>query len=276
MNKISRTWSLMSECWQILKQDKRILLFPLISGICCLLLLASFAIPLYATGAWHPPGRHSTPAQQVAYYAVLFVFYVCNYFIITFFNAAIIGWTALRLGGGRPTLALGLRMAAARLHLIIGWALVSATVGLIIRIIEDRSDKIGSFVAGLIGMAWTIISFFVVPVLVLENKGPIKALQESTSLLKRTWGEQLTSRFSFGLIFFLLTLPAVAVVALAFMAGGVTVGIIAIVPAVIYVIVLSLVQSALQAIFQTVLYMYAQSGQIPSGFDPDTLKGAWS
>ena len=204
MGKIARTWSLMSECWQVLKQDKSLLVFPLISGICCLLLLASFAVPLYTTGNWQPPGHDATTQRQVAYYGTLFAFYVCNYFIVVFFNAAIVACAAIRMGGGNPTVGDGLRAAASRLPVIAGWALVSATVGLILRIIEDRSDKIGQIIAGLLGMAWTVVSFLVVPILVIENKGPIAALQDSTALLKKTWGEQLISNFSFGMIFFVL------------------------------------------------------------------------
>ena len=271
MGKIARTWSLMSECWQVLKQDKSLLVFPLISGICCLLLLASFAVPLYAAGKWEPPGHDATAQQQLAYYGTLFAFYVCNYFIVMFFNAAIIACAASRMGGGNPSIGDGLRAAASRLPAIAGWALVSATVGLILRVIEDRSEKIGQIVAGLLGMAWTVVSFLVVPILVIENKGPIAALQDSTALFKKTWGEQLVSNFSFGMIFFLLAIPAFALFILGASAGNTAVLIGCAVLAVIYLIVLALVQSALQAIFQTALYLYARDGQVPPGFHAEVL-----
>lgn len=271
MGKITRTWSLMAECWQVLKQDKSLLVFPLISGICCLLLLISFAVPIYETGAWEPPGPNAATQHQVLYYGTLFVFYVCNYFIVVFFNAAIVACAATRIGGGEPTIGDGLRAAASRLPMIAGWAVVSATVGLVLRIIEDRSDKIGRIVAGLLGMAWTVVSFLVVPVLVIENKNPFAALQESTALLKKTWGEQLVSNFSFGAIFFVLMLPAFVLAGLAFYLGGPVVGIAVAVLAVIYLIALALVQSALQAIFQTALYLYARDGVVPEGFHADVL-----
>ncbi len=271
MGKIARTWSLMSECWQVLKQDKSLLVFPLISGICCLLLLASFAIPLYTTGNWQPPGHAATTQRQVAYYGTLFAFYVCNYFIVVFFNAAIVACAASRMGGGNPTIGDGLRAATSRLPVIAGWALVSATVGLVLRIIEDRSEKVGQIVAGLLGMAWTVVSFLVVPILVIENKGPIAALHDSTALLKKTWGEQLVGNFSFGMIFFLLAIPAIGLIILGAAAGSATALIVCVGLAVIYLIVLALVQSALQAIFQTALYLYARDGQVPPGFHADVL-----
>ncbi len=274
MGKITRTWSLMSDCWQVLKQDKSLLVFPLISGICCLLLMASFAIPIYETGAWEPPGHDVATQHHVLYYGTLFVFYVCNYFIVVFFNAAIVACAATRMGGGNPTIADGLRAAASRLPVIAGWALAAGTVGLILRIIEDRSEKVGQIVAGLLGLAWTVVTFLVVPILVIENKNPFVALQESTALLKRTWGEQLVSNFSFGAIFSLLALPAILLVVAAFYLGGAMLGIPCAVLAVIYIIALTLVQSALQAIFQTALYLYARDGVVPEGFHADVLGSA--
>ena len=273
MGKFMRTWSLMGECWQVLKEEKSLMLFPLISGICCLLLLASFAVPIYATGAWHPPTHEAEPLRQFAYYGTLFGFYVANYFIVVFFNAAIVACAAIRLTGGTPTFGDGLRAAASRLPVIAGWALVSATVGLILRVIEDRSDKVGQIVAGLLGMAWTVVSFLVVPILVIENKGPFAALSDSTSLLKKTWGEQLISNFSFSSIFFVLSLPAIALVICGFYFGGATVGIICLTVAAVYFIILSLIHSALQTIFQTALYLYARDGQV-QGFNNDVLQSA--
>jgi len=274
MNKITRTWSLMSACWQVLKQDKELLIFPLISGFCCLLLLASFAAPLYLTNHWQPPGRDAAVAQQAAYYGTLFLFYVCNYFVVVFFNAAIVACATLRLGGGNPTLGDGFRAAAVRLPVIAGWAVVSATVGLILRIIEDRSDKIGRFVAGLLGAAWTVVSFLVVPILVIENKNPFTALKESAGLLKKTWGQQVIGNFSFGAIFFLLAIPAIAIMVLGFFTGSIAGIAVCIVLGVVYLIVLGLIQSALQAIFQAALFLYARDGQVPPGFNSDLLGNA--
>src|SRR6185295_3436942 len=114
-----------------------LLVFPLISGICCLLLLASFAVPLYLTGAWQPPSHDAATQRQVVYYGTLFLFYFCNYFVIVYFNAAIVACAFARMTGGNPTLGDGLRAAGSRLPVILGWALVSATFGLVLRIIED-------------------------------------------------------------------------------------------------------------------------------------------
>jgi hypothetical protein len=274
MNRITRTWSLMSACWQVLRQDTKLLVFPLISGVCCLLLLASFAAPLYFTNSWQPPGGNAPATHQAAYYGVLFLFYLCNYFVVIFFNSGIVACATLRMSGSNPTIGDGFRAAAARLPAIAGWAVVSATVGLILRLIEDRSKWVGRIVAGLLGAAWTVVSFLVVPILVVENKNPITALQESTALVKKTWGEQVAGNFGFGLMFFLLALPAAGVIVLSLFSGNIAIigGCIAL--AVIYLIGLGLVQSALQSIFQAAVFLYARDGQVPEGFEAELLGNA--
>jgi hypothetical protein len=275
-DKITYTWELMGASWQVLKKDKEIIFFPLLSGICCLLLLASLAVPLLVSD-WRPPDE-MTRADQVLYYAVLFVFYFCNYFIITFFNVAIVACAVSRMAGGDPTFSGGLNEAFKRIHLIAGWALVSATVGLILRMIEDRSEKIAAIVAGILGMAWTVMTFLVVPVLVVENKGPIDALKESTRLLKHTWGEQIIGNFSFGLLFFLLGIPGFALVAIGLFVIGadqlpLMIGCIAL--GIAYFLILSLIQSALQAIFQAAVYMHTQGVSGGTfGFPVKLLSGA--
>lgn len=277
MLKFTRTWEMMSECWQILKADKSLLVLPLISGFCCLLLLISYITPLVLTHHWMPPAPDAGTPKLVAYYGSLFGFYVANYFIIIFFNAAIVACAAERMMGGNPTMGDGLRAAAHRLPVIAGWALVSATVGLLLRIIEDRSDKVGQIIAGLIGAAWTIMTFLVVPIIVIENKNPFSAISDSTAMLKRTWGEQLISNLSFSTVFFVLSLPAILLVGLGIYLFHSSVALIAcLVAAGIYFIILSLFQSALQAIFQTALYLYARDGQMPQGFRSDLMEGVFN
>lgn len=264
----------MSACWQILKKDKEMLVFPLVSGLCCLLVMATFAIPFIVTGNWEPPTSESTTAQQVVYYGVLFLFYFCNYFVVIFFNCGIVACATIRMGGGDPTVGDGFRAAFSRFPSIVGWAFLSATVGLVLRIIEDRSEKIGRIISGILGIGWTLISYLVIPILAMEGLGPIAALKESTRMLKKTWGEQLIGNFSFGLIFFLLALPAFGLIALGFFLGSAALLFTCIGLAVVYLIVLGLIQASLQSIFQAALYLYARNGQVPEGFRAEFLQGA--
>jgi hypothetical protein len=176
--------------------------------------------------------------------------------------------------GGDPTFADGWKAAISRVHLIAGWALVAATVGLILKAIESRSGKIGKFVSALLGTAWTLMTFLVIPVMVVERKGPFESLSISSGLLKRTWGEQLISHVSFGLVFLVLGLPAFLLILLAVFSGKVLILSIGFLLAILYLLVLSLVQSALQGIFQAALYLYARDRTVAPGFDAAELGGA--
>ncbi len=277
--KISYTWRIMGASWQVLNQDKELMLFPLISALALIVVTASFVAPIALSGmigfsdqaAAHPGGAH---APQALYYVVLFLFYFCNYFVITFFNTAIVASAIKRLSGGEPTFGYALSEAVSRLPQIFGWALVAATVGMVLRLIEERSKWLGRLVAGLLGAAWTITTFLVVPVLVAERKGPIDAFKRSASLLKSTWGEQLVGGFSFGAIFFLLMLPAFVLIGGSVFTMepsliGAAVGI-----AVLYIIVLALIQATLQTIFQAVVYVYATVKVLPPSFDREMMAGA--
>ena len=138
------------------------------------------------------------------------------------------------------------------------------------KIIESRSEKVGEFVSGLLGMAWSIVTYLVVPVLVVERAGPIEALKRSTALLKKTWGEALAAHISTGLIFFVVFLvaiiPSVIMTALAaacFAGGQVILGGLAMAAAVVVVILISLVSSALSTILLAAIYVYAAEGTVP-------------
>lgn len=273
MSRISYTWSLMGASWGVLKKDREILVFPFIAGICTLLISASFLIPFYTSGNWMPPDSDASFQQQLNYYLILFAFYFCNYFILIFFNSAVVACAEIRMRGGDPTVRDGIQVAVARLPLILGWALLSASVGLILRIIEDRISSVGKLIVGVLGMAWSVVSFLVIPILVIEKKGPVTAFKESTMLLKKTWGEQLIGTFSFGLIFFLLAIPAALLIAVGAATGSAGM-IFFIVLAVVYILILASIQSALQTIFQAAVYLYAREGRVPDGFQSEQLAGS--
>ncbi len=278
--KISDTWELMGSSWEVIKKDKELLIFPLVSLIACLLVFASFAIPIVNSGALDRIDEQTLNDPGV--WATTFMFYFCNYFIIIFFNTALITCATIRFNGGDPTLADGFRGAMRRFHSIFGWALVSATVGMILRMIEERSEKVGTIITSILGMIWTAVSFLVIPVMVVEDKSPLQALKESTVLLKKTWGEQLVSNFSFGLVYFLLGLPGYLLIGFGvFMfSSSIVLAVSLIAIAVIYLIIVGLINFAQQSIFQAALYFYAKDGRMPEAagdlFDASALSNAYS
>jgi hypothetical protein len=276
-SKISYTWTLMGASLDVLKRQKSLLIFPILSCMSCLIVMASFIAPLVlGSSEFTIPNKNSPPADQILFYGYWFLFYFCNYFVIVFFNTAIVACAALSFEGHESTAADGFRAAFSRLPQIIGWALLSATVGIVLRMVEDRSKQFGQIVAGLLGCAWTLVSFLAVPVLVLEKKGPFAALSTSTSLLKKTWGEQLSGNFGFGMIFFLLTIPGIiGIVASVILGQGAQIILVlGLSLSILYLIMLSLVHSVLEMIFRTALYMYARDGRAPAAFSEEMLGSA--
>src|SRR5262249_1074067 len=133
-----------------------------------------------------------------------FVFYVVQYTIVFYCNSALVGAALIRLRGGQPTLGDGFRIANERFGSIVGYALVAATVGVILRQIAQRG-MIGRILGTGFGLAWNVATFLAVPVLVVEGVGPIEAVKRSSQLLKKTWGEQIVGNIGLGLVFGLLS-----------------------------------------------------------------------
>ncbi len=274
MGKFARTWQLMGASWQLLKQDKKLMLFPLVSAVALACVILLFGVPLYSSGeAQRYVGDPNHPARQM--YFALFLFYFISYFVMIFCNSALIACILKQMHGDQPTLGDGWSAAWQRLPQIFGWALLASTVGFVLRLIEERVGFIGRIVVGLLGMAWTVTAFLVVPVLVAEGDGPIDSYKRSVEMLKRTWGEQLIGNVSFGLVFLLLgILPVALVILLSVIISPVT--LVVIVPLiVIYLIALALVQSALQTIYQVAIYRYAMDGKAPDGFDSQLIAGSF-
>ncbi len=276
--RLANGWTLAKESWHVLKQDKELLVLPLLSGIACLLVLASFAVPLVSTDLLSRLTQQPDQTTQIIGALIAFAFYFANYFVIVFFNSALVACAVIRFRGGDPTLSDGLSAAMKRLPQIAGWALVSATVGMILRAIEQRSERVGQFVSQLLGAAWAIGTYFVVPILVIEGVGPIEATKRSIAVLKRTWGEAMAANFGIGAIVFLAMVPAFAMVGGGFYLaanGNEPVGLTLAMIGVLAALLVGLISSAMNAILLAALYLYAADGAVPSEFDNSQLAHAF-
>lgn len=273
MGKLDNSFALMRASWEILNKDKEILLIPVISGISMMVMLASFFFPVFL---FPDPVlmKRIMAEDKDTVMAVCFLFYFLNYLNIIFFNSVIVACATIRMDGRDPTLLDGLNVAGARIFKIILWSLVSASVGMILRMIQGKSNFIGRALAGLLGMAWSVSSYLVVPILVNENKDPFDALSDSVSLLKKTWGEGLIGTFSFGLVFTLMSLPVVFIIGAGVYSGSGPLTLTLMIIAAFYIIALSVVQASLSGIFQAALYQFARFGKVPSGFREDQLRCA--
>ena len=274
--KFAQSWSLVKASASVLRSDKELLIFPALSAVCSLIVMASFFVPAYAAGVFEHLNRHES---RPLYTLGLFAFYLVQYFVIIFFNSALVGAALIRLRGGDPTVADGFRIAMSKLPAILGYAAVSATVGLILRMIQERAGFIGRWVAGLLGMAWTVATFLVVPVLVNQDVGPIDAVKRSAELLKKTWGENLIGNGGIGLVFgfimFAVIMVGIALVVGAASTKSAALIITAVAVVVIAVMSLALVQAALQGIYSAALYRYAEEGDVGGGFDRAMITNAF-
>jgi hypothetical protein len=280
-DRISNGFSLAGSTWRVLTRDKHLIAFPLVSGFCFLLVMLSFAVPLIALVDWNGVQQQMQANKgkpPVWTYAVAFAFYFCTYFVIIFCNSALISCAIMRFNGGNPTLGDGFRMAMARLPQIFAWSLVSATVGVLLNVIENIDERVGQFVSWLLGSAWSIMTFFVVPVLVVEKVGPMQAVGRSLSILRKTWGEALVGNMGLNFILFLLFIPVVLVFVvgiLLLVQGMVPAGIAVLVVAGVLFLLHMAVSSALSTIFLAALYQYAADGRVPEGFDGRAMEGAF-
>ena len=215
MKKIKTSWEIAKQCWRVLLLDRELVLFPLLSAAALLLVSASFFVPIWESGALQTAAEHHhrvTATQDPLLFVAYFAFYLVCYFVIIFFNSALVACAMIRLRGGDPTVADGLRAAMKCLPAIFGWALLSASVGMVLQAIEERVGFLGRLVVGLIGLSWAIASYFVIPTIVIENVGPVEALKRSASIIKKTWGETLTVQVGLSVVAFAAGLVAMVVI----------------------------------------------------------------
>lgn len=276
MGRLERSWELARGSWQVLRQDQELLIFPVLSGLAALAVAVSFFVPIFLAG-----GFAGEPTEIGGIGLVLtFLFYLCQYTVVFFFNSALVGAALIRLEGGDPTVKDGLRIAFDRIGAIVEYAALAATVGMLLRMIQERAGFVGKLLAGFAGLGWTLATYLAVPVLVTRRVGPIDVVRESAALFRRTWGEQVAGSAGMGLAFGLLMVATgvagggMAVMALsagmipvAVILGGATAG---------AMVALGIVSSALQGVYSAALYRYATSGSAGGGFNDRVLRDAFA
>jgi hypothetical protein len=270
MTTIRRSYAIFVESLRVLSKDKEILIFPLLSGIITIIAFISMVFAGFASGVF----QHFERRDPLTY-AVLFVWYFVSWFIVLFFNVALIHCASIRLRGGDPTVADGFRAANQHLGRIAMWALVSATVGLILRVVAERANFIGKIIVGLLGAAWSIATYFIVPVMIFEKRTLRDSVKQSTQLIAKTWGESLVAAGGIGTFVMLLALAGLLLPVAAFFISATAV-LVALAVMVIYWIALSVMTAALSGIFRTALYLYATEGRTPEGFTPDHVQHAFA
>lgn len=276
MGRIRNSIELFKASWAVIRQDRELLVLPVFSAIAALATIGLFAVPVLATvnfDAVSIEGASTVEASPLTY-VLLFLAYVVLAFVGIFFNAALVHAANERMSGGDPTLSSALGGAASRLNRILPWAIVSATVSMIIRQIQERGGLLGGILGFLGGLAWAAVTFLVLPILVIENIGVVDAVKRSTGLLRNAWGEGLAGNAGLGIIGFIAMIPFFIIGALGVFAGSTAVLVPALAIAILGVVGVAIVMSALSIVYQTALYRFA-TGQPAVVFSQDLMQNAF-
>jgi hypothetical protein len=266
---------------EVLRNDNALLVLPAISSVVTLFVAGGFVAMAMSSGmfaamhAAHPHG--SIPIE---FYAWMFCLYVVQYFVVIFFNTALVGAAIVLLGGGHPTVWDGLKLAVSRIGSILGYALISATVGVLLQLVAEKLGFVGRLIAGGLGLAWTAATFLVVPILAAEGVGPLQAVERSSELLRKTWGENLIGNAGISLVMSMIS-GSIAFIGFGggfvlFKRGYEVLGVALISAAGTAFLLVVLVGAALAAIYSAAVYWYAASGKPPVDFDGDLISAAFA
>ncbi len=266
MGSISRGFRLAKASWGVVREDRELLWLPIVSFLCSLVVVAVFALGMVGVGL---PKQGESVSPGI--YVLGFLLYVALAFVSIFFNAAVIGTAMKRLKGEPASIKDGLALARQNIGKIFAWAVVTATVGMIIRTIQERSGLIGRILLGIVGIAWTVLTFFVVPVLLYEDVSVGGAIKRSGSIFRQRWGEQFIGNATIGIAIFLVAIPIVLVGGLIAAAAP----IVGIPLLVVAVGALMAIGAACTGVFNAALYRYATTGKSSGAFTEADMAGSF-
>lgn len=259
--------------WAVLQHDRELAVLPILGALASLAVVLGIGLPIWLSTDGIDDGGSSGSEPMLWIGGIIILFAVTV--ITVFFNAAVVSGARERFSGGDPTISSAIKGAFSRLHVIVPWAILALTVGMIIRLIQSSDNIVARILGSLLNMAWGVLTFLVVPILVVEQTGPFQSLGRSGELLRHTWGENLIAQVGFGIIGFVAAIPGIIIIAIGASAGsvgavvGVTIGFA-------WIALVSVVISTLTAIFQMALYLYATTGQVPMGFEQSGLNDTFN
>ena len=285
--KIKSGLELSKQSWAALGRNRQLIVFPAISGLAMLIVTILFFIP--EAFAFRPilETEDPTAGQWITALVVLFVYYLVASFVITFSNTALVGATLKMIEGEPATVSDGIAVATSRLGKIFVYSLISATIGVIARTITQsgrQSDNaivaiLAAILGGLIQGAWSLLVFFAIPVMVVENTGVRDSLKRSFELFKRTWGEGFVGSTAIGGISCLVTLAVLliggGIIAAGVLANAVALVILGAVLLILGLVVVSLLNGAVNGIFQASMYHYATTGNAGPFIDTELARQAF-
>jgi len=218
-------------------------------------------------------GLPPSSASSGFLYQEIFLAYLVTYFLSTYFMSAIIGAAHVRLQGARPNVMDGINAANASFFQILVWSFLAATVGMLLRFTSLRYEGGGRFVSRVLGYGWAIATLFVLPTMVVEGIGPLKAFRRSRAMLRERWGAHQQGVLGTGVVFLLLF--SFGLVPFAWGIAGDAGSVAWAVYAIIYWLVLTALWSVVHGILVVTLYHYAAESEAAFGFNWQALNHPW-
>lgn len=277
IGRLKASWILFKETFRFFKADKEMLWIPLIMGAVNILLFGGIvAVFVFAIlGGNFQLSAEGEPSSSLEL-VFLFACYVAGAFTLALSQAAIVHTVHTRAHGGDATLIDSLKVAWSHAGSLFLWSIITSTVGIILRMIVERSRFLGFILALVVGVAWSVLTYFVVPAMVIDKKSAFGSIGKSGQVFKQTWGETLVSNFGLGLAFLVIHLLAfLSFIGLVIACAVINLAVLIVPLAVVYVIfivIMGLIQSAMEGILKTLLYIYGAEGAVPENFNRDLLE----
>ena len=270
---IGRGWEMSKLSMSVVRKDPELMVYMILAGLMSLACLVGMSLPQFLEMEW---AVNQDGSFTPAYLTFSFVAYMVLSIVVVFWNCAIIANANIRLTGGDPSFADGINAAAKRLPVIILWGIIAGTVGLLLKLLEGTvrsSDNAGAqalaAIVHLIGaLAWWVMTFFMLPHLILEGKPLGESLKSSKETFFKTWGENITSGLGIGLIGFLIAIPLIAItLGLTMVMGpaGLLVG-------AILIGLLIAATNAAEQVAVVALYRFAKDGKMPKMYQDNGMK----
>lgn len=272
----SDSWRLTKISFGLIFQDSALLVFPLVAGLSALAVLALFAFGTYFLAPLLLIGGNLTTSYEVVGIVLFLVAYFSTTVISVYATAALVGAATLKLQGQQPTAADGWKIARANLPKLLIWALIAATVGVLIQLVSSRlRGATGLIVGGIAGATWAIATYFVIPVLLYERLSPWQSLGRSAKMFMNTFGRTLVTNIVLGL---LIAGGVILAVVLGFfglyliVSGAAIVGITLALSGLAVGVLMVLLGTTAEGVLRAALYRYATTGKIELDLMPQAYR----
>ena len=268
MSRIRRGWELTKKSWGVLRAHRSLIRFPLYGGV------AAIALTILVLG----PGLYLIDDGEIAPgapFVIVGVYLLA--FVSVYFGVALAACADLIFRGEEASFGDGMAVARSRLPQIAAWAALSATVGVVLSVLQNQGGLFGAIVGRLLDVGWTLVTFLAAPVIAFEGTPAFATLRRAGSIFKERWGQQITGNIAIGGAVFLLgMLPAILLIVagIALWTSSGFGGAILVALGVVIFAIAALISQALSGIFGVALYRYATEGEAVGGFTAAELETA--